>query len=135
MNRWIKISGIALAVLIVLALVLTLALPRLLDPNAYRDDLTRLVSEQTGRTLTLEGDLGVSVLHECTLAGIGLDRRRGPLLVQATVLGGTPVIDRNGQVEQKHIVASVVEVDDTRYAIAMEQHIVPEIWMLPGSVC
>ena len=61
MNRWIKISGIALAVLIVLALVLTLALPRLLDPNAYRDDLTRLVSEQTGRTLTLEGDLGVSV--------------------------------------------------------------------------
>ena len=61
MNRWMRTIGIALAVLVVLGALAVVALPRLIDPNAYRDPITRAVAERTGRTLTLDGDLGLSV--------------------------------------------------------------------------
>ena len=32
-----------------------------IDPNDYRDDIETLVAEQTGRTLTIEGELELSV--------------------------------------------------------------------------
>ena len=61
MNRWIRMLGIGAAGLAVLAVLAAVALPRLIDPNAYRDQITRAVAERTGRTLTLDGDLGLSV--------------------------------------------------------------------------
>lgn len=61
MNRWIRTIGIGAAGLAVLVVLIALALPRLIDPNAYRDPITRAVAERTGRTLTLDGDLGLSV--------------------------------------------------------------------------
>ena len=47
-----------LAGLIVLALVLVLVF---VDPNDYRDDIERLVERETGRDLTLSGELQLSV--------------------------------------------------------------------------
>ncbi len=60
------------------------------------------------------------------LAGIGAHRCCHPLRVQSPVFHSAPVVDGDGQIEQQHIVASVVEVDDTRDAIALEQHVVAE---------
>ncbi len=47
-----------LAVLIIAAVVV---IPLVVDPNDYRDDITKLVEEKTGRTLAINGDLGLSV--------------------------------------------------------------------------
>src|SRR5690606_7835039 len=47
-----------LLALIVLALVLIVVF---VDPNDYRDDIERIVERETGRKLTLEGDLSLSV--------------------------------------------------------------------------
>ncbi len=44
--------------LIVLAAIIVLSI---VDPNDYRDDITALVQDSTGRALTIEGDLGLSV--------------------------------------------------------------------------
>ncbi len=48
----------ALAALLLVAAVL---LPLVVDPNAYKDDITALVQEKTGRQLDIEGELALSV--------------------------------------------------------------------------
>ena len=49
------LGGLAIVLLIVVA-----AFALLFDPNALRDDITRLVEKQTGRELVIEGDLSLS---------------------------------------------------------------------------
>lgn len=49
------LGGLAIVMLIVVA-----AFALLFDPNAWRDDITRLVEKQTGRELVIEGDLSLS---------------------------------------------------------------------------
>ncbi len=59
--RALKIAGYvvgALVALIVVALVLVLIF---VDPNDFRDDIEQLVERETGRDLTLTGDLKLSV--------------------------------------------------------------------------
>ncbi len=56
--RWIGIILIALVLLVVAAAII---LPLVIDPNDYKDDITAAVKEQTGRELTIEGDLKLSV--------------------------------------------------------------------------
>jgi AsmA protein len=59
--RALKIVGFVLGgliALIVVALVLVLVF---VDPNDYRDDIERIVESETGRDLTLTGDLDLSV--------------------------------------------------------------------------
>jgi AsmA protein len=59
--RWIKrlvTLFVGLVVLLALALV---AVVLLVDPNDYKDDIAKMVREETGRELTLEGDLKLSV--------------------------------------------------------------------------
>jgi uncharacterized protein involved in outer membrane biogenesis len=59
--RALKIAGYVvggLVALVVIALVLILLF---VDPNDYRDDIEQLVERETGRDLTLTGDLKLSV--------------------------------------------------------------------------
>ena len=59
--RMLKIAGYVvggLVALIVLALVLIVVF---VDPNDYRDDIERIVQTETGRKLTLSGELKLSV--------------------------------------------------------------------------
>lgn len=56
--RWIGIILVALVLLIVAAAII---LPLVIDPNDYKDEITAAVKEQTGRELTIEGDLQLSV--------------------------------------------------------------------------
>ena len=57
MGKLIKIL-ISLFVLVIIALA---ALPFIIDPNDYRDEIITAVEENTGRKLTIDGELGLSV--------------------------------------------------------------------------
>lgn len=50
-----------LGILVVLIIVAVIVIPLVVDPNDYRDDITQLVEEKTGRKLEINGDLGLSV--------------------------------------------------------------------------
>lgn len=56
--RWLGGFVLTLALLILLAVLIV---PRVVDPNDYRDEITQLVKDKTGRTLALNGDLSISV--------------------------------------------------------------------------
>jgi len=86
MNRWIKVMGWGVLGVLILGGALALILPRVLDPNAYRDDLIRIVSERTGRTLTLDGKLGLSVFP-----WLGLELN-GVTLSNAPGFGDAPML-------------------------------------------
>jgi len=60
LRKPLKIVAILLGVVIGLLLLAAIALVVLVDPNRYRDDLVRVVKEQTGRDLAIEGDLRLS---------------------------------------------------------------------------
>ena len=57
MGKLIKII-VSLVVLVIVALA---ALPFIIDPNDYRDEIVAAVEENTGRKLTIDGELGLSV--------------------------------------------------------------------------
>ena len=56
--RWIAGSLLTLTLLLALAILI---LPRVIDPNDYRQTIIELVQDRTGRTLRLDGDLKISV--------------------------------------------------------------------------
>ncbi|KAB7623390.1 AsmA family protein [Alkalilimnicola sp. S0819] len=60
MKGLFKWLGIILGGLIALVLIGVVAVLLLVDPNDYRDDISRAVKERTGRELRLEGDLELS---------------------------------------------------------------------------
>ena len=61
MNRVLRVIAIVVAVLVLLIAAAALILPRLIDPNNYRDEIAALVKDKTGRDLTIAGDIGWSV--------------------------------------------------------------------------
>lgn len=60
MRKALKIIAILLGVVIGLLVLVAVALTILVDPNRYRDDIVAAVKAQTGRDLTIEGDLRLS---------------------------------------------------------------------------
>jgi AsmA protein len=61
MGKLLKIVLTLLAVAVGLILVLAIVLPLIVDPNDYKDEIAAAVREKTGRTLTIDGDIGLSV--------------------------------------------------------------------------
>lgn len=61
MSKILRVFGILVAILVALIVIAALVLPRVIDPNNYRDDIARLVKEKTGRDLTIAGGIGWSV--------------------------------------------------------------------------
>ncbi|HSG65084.1 MAG TPA: AsmA family protein, partial [Gammaproteobacteria bacterium] len=59
--KLMKILAYVLAAVVALLIVGLALLVLLFDPNDYKDDLARVVEKETGRQLTLEGDLSLSV--------------------------------------------------------------------------
>lgn len=59
---------LSVAVILVLAVIIAVLL--FVDPNDYRDEIAAAVERQTGRTLAIDGDLGLALLPCC---GIRLD--------------------------------------------------------------
>jgi AsmA protein len=61
MGKLIKIILGLVGAIILLVVAIAIALPFLIDPNDYKDRIATLVEEKTGRALTIEGDIGLSV--------------------------------------------------------------------------
>ncbi|MGB5340285.1 MAG: AsmA family protein, partial [Gammaproteobacteria bacterium] len=61
MKKVLKIIFGVLGLVIGLVIVAAIVLPLVIDPNDYKDEITRKVAEQTGRTLAIEGDIDLSV--------------------------------------------------------------------------
>jgi len=61
MTKILKITGLGIAALLGLLLLLVVAILLLVDPNDYRDDITTAVQDATGRELSIEGDLSLSL--------------------------------------------------------------------------
>lgn len=61
MNKPLRVLAIVIGVVLLLGVAAALTLPRVIDPNTYRDKVATLVKEKTGRELVIAGDIGWSV--------------------------------------------------------------------------
>lgn len=61
MSKLLRAMAVLIGVLVVLVVAAALILPRVIDPNLYRERITALVKEKTGRQLIIAGDIGWSV--------------------------------------------------------------------------
>ena len=61
MGKLLKIILGLVALLVVLIVIAVIVLPMVVDPNDYKDEIAATVEQQTGRTLSIEGDLSLSV--------------------------------------------------------------------------
>ena len=59
--RVLKIAAVAIGALLVLAIVATIIVALTFDPNNYKDYAQTWVEERTGRSLTIEGDIELSL--------------------------------------------------------------------------
>ena len=68
MSSLIKLLLGIVGLVVVLAIAAALAVALLVDPNDYRDDIARAVERQTGRQLTIAGELSLDFLPCCGIA-------------------------------------------------------------------
>ncbi len=61
MKKTIKIISITVGFILILLIAGPLVVAMIFDPNDYKPEITKLVQEQTGRQLTINGDLNYSV--------------------------------------------------------------------------
>ena len=61
MKKALKITGIVIGVLVLLVIVVAVALPFIINPNHFKDDIARAVKKKTGRDLSIQGDIKLSV--------------------------------------------------------------------------
>ena len=61
MNRILKLFVIIVAGLALIAVIAALVLPKVIDPNDFRDEISTLVYDSTGLTLNIDGPVGWSV--------------------------------------------------------------------------
>ncbi|MGB0712605.1 MAG: AsmA family protein, partial [Gammaproteobacteria bacterium] len=61
MAKFVKFLGIVVGVLLLLLVVAIVVIPMVVDPNDFKDPLAQQVKKATGRELTIEGDIGLSV--------------------------------------------------------------------------
>ncbi|MDH3688639.1 MAG: AsmA family protein [Gammaproteobacteria bacterium] len=61
MTKLLKVILWVVGAIVVLVVGLAIALPLLVDPNEYKDEIARLVENKTGRKLDIQGDLNLSI--------------------------------------------------------------------------
>jgi AsmA protein len=78
MNKVLKFLGITLAVIVGLLVIAVVALTLVFDPNKYKDDIIRLVKDQTGRDLRIEKKIGWSFFPRLGIEAGGLELADAP---------------------------------------------------------
>lgn len=61
MTKLLKILLWIVASLVIIVVLASILLPILIDPNDYKDEISQQVFDKTGRTLTIEGDIDLSI--------------------------------------------------------------------------
>ena len=102
--KWLVGFLLTISFLILLAIIIV---PRVVDPNDYRDEITQLVKDKTGRDLSLSGNLSVSVFPWLGVATEGLS------LSQPASIGGDMLTVDSAQLRVKFLplLSKQVEVD------------------------
>ncbi|GHA12533.1 cell envelope biogenesis protein AsmA [Arenicella chitinivorans] len=102
--KWIGSTMLALVLILVVAAVV---IKSTVDPNDYRDELTALVKQKTGRDLALDGDLSISVFP-----WLGI-RTEGLRFSQPSAIGGDMLAVKTAQLRVKFmpLLKKRVEVD------------------------
>ncbi|WP_338667521.1 AsmA family protein [Pseudodesulfovibrio methanolicus] len=79
MGNFLKFGLIGLGVCLVLFVVAAVVFMAVFDPNDYKERISRAVRDETGRTLTFDGDIGVSFFPglAVTLGGLSLSNADG----------------------------------------------------------
>ncbi len=70
MGKLIRVAGLAFGVLLALIVIAIVVLPMIIDPNDFKPEIAEAVESTTGRTLTMEGNLELSVFPWLAI-GIG----------------------------------------------------------------
>jgi AsmA protein len=78
MGRLFKILGGLVLVLLLLIVAAVIILPMVIDPNDYKDEIVTQVKGQTGRDLTIAGDLKLSVFPWLGIEIGGLELSNAP---------------------------------------------------------
>ncbi|WP_257265785.1 AsmA family protein, partial [Endozoicomonas sp. ONNA2] len=68
MKRILKFIAVLLAAVVLLGVIAATLLPRIIDPNQYRDEITRLVYDQSGLKVSINGPIGWSIFPRVGLA-------------------------------------------------------------------
>ncbi|KEI69401.1 AsmA family protein [Endozoicomonas elysicola] len=61
MNRILKFIAVLLAAVVLLGVIAAALLPRFIDPNQYRDEITQLVYDQSGLKVSINGPIDWSI--------------------------------------------------------------------------
>lgn len=61
MNRVLKFIAVLLAAVVLLGVIVAALLPRFIDPNQFRDEITQLVYEQSGLKVSINGPIDWSI--------------------------------------------------------------------------
>ncbi|MGB0721980.1 MAG: AsmA family protein [Gammaproteobacteria bacterium] len=61
MAKFVKFLGIAVGIIVLLLVVAIVVIPMVIDPNDFKGQIAGQVKKATGRDLTIEGDIGLSV--------------------------------------------------------------------------
>jgi AsmA protein len=77
-KKTLKILGLTLAGLVGLLIAAAVVLPFVFDPNQYKDEIIRLVKEQTGRDLKIEKKIGWSFFPRLGVEAGGLELANAP---------------------------------------------------------
>ncbi len=68
MNKIIKRLSVAVAAIVILLILAAFSLPLLINPNNYKEIITNLVREKTGRILSIPGDIKLHVSPSLNVA-------------------------------------------------------------------
>lgn len=108
MKKIAKTLLIVLGLIVAAFVALVIALPLLIDPNDYKDEIVKVVKDKTGRDLVIDGKIGLSFFP---WLGVEMNRLR---LSNAPGFGNEPFaqIDRAGvRVKLLPLLRKQVEVD------------------------
>ena len=61
MKKFFKIAGIIIGIIILLVIAAAVIVPRVVDPNDYKDRIIALVEKETGRQLKIPGNISLSL--------------------------------------------------------------------------
>ncbi len=61
MKTLLKVCAWLIGIVVLLLVVVVVALPLLFDPNDYREEVAKAVEQRTGRSLRIDGEIGLSL--------------------------------------------------------------------------
>jgi AsmA protein len=120
MRKLLKVLGILVGLVVALIVAAVIILPMIFDPNDYRDEISALVKEQTGRELTISGDLKLSVFPWLGVAvgGVQLSNAPGFGAAPFVALGGAEVRLKLMPLLRKEVEMSTVSIRQLQVNLA-----------------